>query len=86
MAILAILPTFSLNYVAFNRPARQNVGAFVHDVAVVAAHPVPGEFVTGARCIQLLPQVGIFDFFIGFGFPAMDPFGDAVFDVATIGV
>ena len=48
--------------------------------------PVPFDLTSLTDFIEFLPKIRIFDIFPVFLFPAMNPFGNALFDVLGIGI
>jgi hypothetical protein len=72
---------------------RQTVGPLIIHMAGMAFDPMPRNVVFALMCkrIQLLPQVGILHGLLGCrspaaGFPAMNPFGDALAHVLAVQV
>ncbi len=66
---------------ALDRPARQFVGAVVHDIVAVALDPFPGHLVAGVGCVEPPPEVFVFHRLLVGGFPAVllpavNPFGE----------
>ncbi len=69
--------------------AGQFIGPLVFGVARVALHPVPGDVMRREGRIQPLPQLHILHRLLVGGFPAIalpavNPLGDAVFDVGRV--
>ena len=69
----------------------ERIGTLLAGVAIVAAHPVPFDLVwaMGQKCIELLPQVDVFNRlargrFPAFGLPPLHPFGDAFAHVLAV--
>ena len=48
--------------------------------------PVPFDLTSLTDFIEFLPKIRIFDIFPVFLFPAMNPFGNALFDILGIGI
>src|SRR6516164_11179643 len=74
-----------------DRRARQRVGALVHWVPGMAAHPMPAHLVGAERGVKPLPEIDILDrLFVcrapTVALPLGDPRHDTVAQILTVGV
>lgn len=73
----------------FRALSGQGIGAFIAGIPGVALDPDPVDLMSTGHVIEPLPQVNILHGFAGrrfppISFPAVDPSGQAVFDVSAI--
>jgi hypothetical protein len=69
----------------------QGIGSLIARIACMALDPAPFDLVSRSRhhMVQRLPKLNVFDRLLGcraptFGFPTMDPFGDAFAHVFAV--